>query len=74
MLAKLEKVIDWICGRPAIPDPEPEPLPKSRWVVDLPPRDAVRLGTFRSKNEALDYRREFIIRSIREAEPYELPF
>jgi len=73
MLTKFERFIDWLCGHQTEPV-APAPLPKSRWVVDLPPRDAIRLGTFRTKEEALDYRREYIIRTIREAEPYELPF
>ena len=42
-----------------------EPSLKTRWVVDLPPREAMRLGSFRTKEEALDYRREYIIRAIR---------
>ena len=75
MLTKLERFIDWLCGHPTEPiEPEPEPLAKTRWVVDLPPREAMRLGSFRTKQEALDYRREYIIRSIRETEPIELPF
>jgi hypothetical protein len=75
MLTKLERFIDWLCGHStATIDPEPEPLLKTRWVVDLPPRDAIRLGGFRTKQEALDYRREYIIRTIREVEPVELPF
>jgi len=75
MPTKLERFIDWLCGHqtPAI-ESDPEPLQKSRWVVDLPPREAMRLGSFRTKEEALDYRREYIIRSIREVDPIELPF
>ena len=73
MPTKLERFIDWLCGHQTAPV-DPEPLPKSRWVVDLPPREAMRLGSFRTKEEALDYRREYIIRTIREAEPIELPF
>jgi hypothetical protein len=75
MFATLEKLIDRLCGRSAMPKLESETSTKQcRWVIDLPPRDAVRLGSFRTKEEALDYRREFIIRSIREVEPIELPF
>ena len=77
MLAKFERFIDWLCGHQTEPidlEPETEPTLQTRWVVDLPPRDAVRLGDFRTKQEALDYRREYIIRSIREADPVELPF
>ena len=75
MLTKLERFIDWLFGHQTEPiEPEPEPLLKSRWVLDLPPREAMRLGSFRTKEEALDYRREYIIRTIREAEPIELPF
>jgi len=75
MLTQFENWIDWLCGNQTSSiEQEPEPLPKSRWVVDLPPRPAIRLGTFRTKEEALDYRREFIIRAIREVDPIELPF
>ena len=74
----LENLIDRIIGRSPDffeSDPEPEAAPQSRWVVDIPPHEGIRLGTFRTKNEALDYRREYIIRTIREAaEPIELPF
>ena len=81
MFTKFERFIDWLCGHQTEPidlepetEPETEPTRQTRWVVDLPPRDAVRLGNFRTKQEALDYRREYIIRSIREADPVELPF
>jgi hypothetical protein len=74
MLGFLESLIDRLSGRQSIPDPEPEPTRVSRWVIDLPPRAAMRLGSFRTKEEALDYRREYIMRTIREAEPFELPF
>ena len=76
MLAQFEHFIDWLFARTSddIPEP-PEPVRQTRWVVDLPPRDAVRLGSFRTKQEALDYRREYIIRTIKDtAEPIELPF
>ena len=70
----LENLIDWIIGR--IPEElESEPTRQSQWIVDIPPHEGIRLGTFRTKQEALDYRREYIIRTIREAaEPIELPF
>ena len=75
MLAKFEQFIDWLCGHQTETiEPDPEPLSKTRWVIDLPQRPATRLGTFRTKDEALDHRREFIIRTIREIEPIELPF
>ena len=74
----LENLIDWLIGRS--PDdlesePEPEPTLQSKWIVDIPPREGMRIGTFRTKQEALDYRREYIIRTLREAaEPIEMPF
>jgi len=76
MLAKFERFMDWLFDRTSDDVPErPEPLSKTRWVVDLPPRDAVRFEGFRSRQEALDYRREYIIRTIKESgEPIELPF
>jgi len=71
----LENLIDWLCGhRTATIEPDPEPLPKTRWVVDLPERPAVRLGSFRTKQAALDYRREYLIRQFAEYDPVELPF
>ena len=72
----LENLIDWIIGRsPDELESEPESTRQSQWIVDLPAHPAVRLGSFRTKQEALDYRREYIIRTIREAaEPIELPF
>ena len=74
MLGLLEKLVDYICGHSHSPV-EYEPAQRSCWIVDLPPRDAVRLGSFRTKDEALDARREHIIRTIKEtAEPIELPF
>jgi hypothetical protein len=56
-------------------DTEPdEPIPKGRWVIDLPEIGNVQLGPFRSQDEALEYRREYIIRKIRDkSEVYELP-
>jgi len=70
----LENLIDWLIGR-SPDDLEPEPTRHARWIVDIPPCDAVRLGSFRTKQDALDYRREYIIRTIKEAgEPIELPF
>jgi len=76
MMTFLENTIDWICGhQPISSEPEPEPSHQSRWIVDVPPRNAIRLGSFRTKQEALDARREHIIRTIKEAaEPIELPF
>jgi len=78
MLARFEHFIDWLFNHQTEPieaEPEPEPTRQTRWVVDLPPRDAVRFEGFRSRQEALDYRREYIIRTIKEAgEPIELPF
>ena len=75
MLAKLERMLAWLCGHQTTPvEPDPEPPMRTRWVVDLPDRPAIRLGGFRSKEEAYDARREFIIRSIKETEPVELPF
>ena len=72
----LENLIDWLIGRsPDDLEPEPEPPQLSRWIVDIPPHEGMRIGTFRTKQEALDYRREYIIRTIREAaEPIEMPF
>ena len=75
MLAQFEHFVDWLFNHQTAPiETEPEPTRQTRWVVDLPPRDAVRLGSFRTKQEALDYRREYIIRAIRETDPIELPF
>jgi len=72
----LENLIDWLIGRsPDDLESEPEPTSQSRWIVDVPPCKGIRLGSFRTKQEALDYRREYIIRTIREAaEPIEMPF
>ena len=72
----LENLIDRLVGRsPDELESAPEPAQQSRWIVDIPPRDAIRLGSFRTKQEALDYRREYIIRTIKDtAEPIELPF
>ena len=57
-------------------DPAPEePAPKGRWMIDLPEIGNVQLGPFRSQEEAFDYRREYIIRKIRDkSEVYQLPF
>jgi len=57
-------------------DPEPdEPIPRCRWVIDLPPIGNIKLGAFRTKEECLDARREYIIRTLKEnSEPKELPF
>ena len=55
-------------------EPKTEPHRQSRWVVDLPPREAIRLGAFRTKEEAYDARREYTVSAIREVEPIELPF
>ena len=44
----------------------PLPAEQSQWIVDLPPIGNVRLGPFRTKQEALDYRREYIIRKLTE--------
>jgi len=76
MLTKFERFIDWLCGHQTEPiDLEPEPTQQSRWIVDIPPCEGIRLGTFGSKQEALDYRREYIIRTLRQsAEPIEMPF
>ena len=76
MLAPFERFIDWLFNHQTEPiETELEPTRQTRWVVDLPPRDAVRLGSFRTRDEALDYRREYIIHTIKEsAEPIELPF
>ena len=46
--------------------PPNEPVLQSRWIVDLPPIGNIRLGPFRTKQEALDYRREYIIRKLTE--------
>ena len=75
MLATFEHLVDWLCGHQTEPsEPEPEPPQQSRWAVDVPARNALRLGTFRTREEALDYRREYIVRAIREIDPIELPF
>ena len=76
MFAPFERFMDWLFNHQTEPvEIEPEPTRQTRWVVDLPPRDAVRLGSFRTRDEALDYRREYIIHTIKEsAEPIELPF
>ena len=75
MFGFFEKWIDRVCGHSPSPvELEPEPSLKTRWVVDLPSRNALRLGGFRTKQEAYDARREYIIRCIKETEPIELPF
>jgi len=52
-----------------------EPIGCGRWGIDLPTIPARRLGPFRTKDEALDYRREFIIRTLKDnGRPEELPF
>jgi hypothetical protein len=52
-----------------------EPLPRCRWVIDLPLIGGKRFGPFRTKDEALDYRREYIIRTLKENSTVEeLPF
>jgi hypothetical protein len=57
-------------------EPEPDkPVSKCRWVIDLPTIEGQRLGPFRTKEEALDYRREYIIRKLTETNTAEeLPF
>ena len=72
----LENLIDRLVGRsPDELESEPEPAQQSRWIVDIPSREGLRLGAFRTKQEALDYRREYIIRTIKEStDPIELPF
>ena len=60
--------------RSEVPEPD-EPIPKSRWIIDLPLIGGKRLGTFRTREDALDARREYIIRTLKEnSEPKELPF
>ena len=65
-------LMDWLCGHHQTEPIEAEPTEQSRWIVDIPPRDAIRLGTFQTKQEAYDARREFIIRTIEENEPVEV--
>ena len=44
------------------------------WIIDLPLIGGKRLGAFRTREEALDARREYIIRTLKEnSEPKELP-
>jgi hypothetical protein len=64
MLALLEVLLNRRTRKfAASPD---ELKPSGRWVVDLPAISNVRLGPFRTKQEALDYRREYIIRKLTE--------
>lgn len=57
------------------PDSSIEPESSSRWIVNLPDIGNVRLGPFNTKEEALDRRREYIIRKLTETNvPIELPF
>ena len=57
------------------PEPDEPTLPKCRWFIDLPLIGGQRLGAFRTKEECLDARREYIIRTLKEnSEPAELPF
>jgi len=75
MLGFLDNLIDWFCGRCPVSadhDEPNEPTEQSRWVVDISPRDAIRLGAFKTKQEAYDARREFIIQTLEENEPVEV--
>ena len=58
-------------SEPSKPD---EPARQSRWIIDLPLIGGKRLGTFRTREDAHDARREYIIRTLKEnSEPKELP-
>jgi len=72
MFALLDALFNRRCrSEPSKPD---EPIQKSRWIIDLPLIGGTRLGTFRTREEALDARREYIIRTLKEnSEPKELP-
>jgi hypothetical protein len=76
MLMLLELLVESLCGRSAaLPDPDPKPTRQCRWVIDLPPIGNIRLGAFRTRDECLDARREYIIRTLSEnSTPQELPF
>jgi hypothetical protein len=52
----------------------PSSIPSGKWIIDLPPTDEMRLGPFRTQQEALDARREYIIRTLSVNMPRELPF
>ena len=64
MLALLDALFNRRCRNVAATSDEP--IQKSKWIVDLPPIGNIRLGPFRTKQEALDYRREYIIRKLTE--------
>ena len=51
-----------------------EPIRPGGWIIDLPATGGVRLGPFRTQEEAFDARREFIIRTLSEHIPEESPF
>jgi len=68
------KILDVLFHRNNQPSSS-EPQTIGRWIVDLPEIGNVRLGPFATKNEALDYRREYIIRKLTETNTAEeLPF
>jgi hypothetical protein len=64
MFALIDTLMNW--RRRKFAPSSVEPVRQSRWIVDLPPIGNVRLGPFRTKQEALDYRREYIIRKLTE--------
>jgi hypothetical protein len=71
MLAFLEILIESLCGKST---PPVETKRDGQWVVDLPSREGIRLGPFRTRQDALDYRREYLIKQFAEVDPKELPF
>ena len=72
MLALLDALLNrWCRSDASEPD---EPVTKNGWIIDLPLIGGKRLGAFRTREEALDARREYIIRTLKEnSEPKELP-
>jgi hypothetical protein len=73
MLYFLELLVESLCGRSAA-SIEPKPERDGKWVVDLPSRESISIGPFRTRQDALDYRREYLIRQFSEVDPKELPF
>jgi hypothetical protein len=71
MQVLLDTVMDKLRYKPTF---HAEPNLHGKWIIDLPPTDEIRLGPFRTQQEALDARREYIIRTLSVNLPKELPF
>ena len=74
MLVVLKALMSQLYRQPHEPVPDIPPA-RCRWAIDLPTIEGKRLGVFHTKEDALDARREYIIRTLREnSTPVELPF